>query len=264
MDKVAYLGPEGSYSWLAASALVKGAALLPCNGFAAAVGALTSAIADGAVLPIENSLNGGIMQVMDLLQATQGICAVKSAAVRIDHRLVTLKGADLKDIKKIYSHEQALEQCAEYLYKNFPKASLCAAPSTSAALEMLKDGSCACIAGAHTKGENFCLSPENIADEKNNFTTFLLIRRGEVPPRGEKLYFSFTCRHEAGALASMLQVVSRHGINLTKIESRPLRERTGEYRFFAECEADYSSANVKDMLRELEEGANSLKILGVY
>ena len=177
MEKIGYLGPEGSYSFIAAKALRPNAELITRSGFPAVFALLASGEADGAVVPIENSLNGGVMQNIDLLQYSENICATEEYTVKIDHRLVTRVGADLSGIKCIYSHAQALEQCAGYLYKNFPSARLISTGSTAASLDMVKDSTDAAIAGAHTKREGLVLSPENIADEENNFTHFLLLGR---------------------------------------------------------------------------------------
>ena len=121
--KTGYLGPEGSYSQIAARLLAQGE-YLPYPSFYALVGALQENSVDGIVLPVENSLNGGVMQNLDLLQDAEGITAVREVNVRIDHRLVTLKGADLDGITAVYSHAQALGQCAKFLHANLPQAKL--------------------------------------------------------------------------------------------------------------------------------------------
>lgn len=265
MEKIAYLGPQGSYSFLAAQALKPNAEKLPFASFYLVMDALTSFTADFAVFPIENSLNGGIAQNMDLLEATDGVFAYDCCSVYIDHRLATLKGADLSKIRRIYSHEQPLAQCAKYLKTNFPYAELLPAPSTTAGIAMVKSKEDACIIGAQNSPEGFTMSEENIADEKVNFTRFLLVGRGSAPiKKSSKIYFCVTLPHAAGSLLSFLKVISSFGLNMVKIESRPVKAKPGEYRFFIEIEADYSQKAVRDALKAFEEAANSFKLLGCY
>lgn len=266
MERIGYLGPEGSYSSLAAEKLCPQAERVAYPNFRHLINALVSGVCDGVVAPIENSLNGGVNQIIDLLQSTDGIIAVEECTVLIDHRLATKKGADISRISRIYSHQQALDQCAEFISANYPYAQLIATPSTSASLEKIVLPTDAGIAGAHTAREGICLSPENIADEKLNFTHFLLVRKGDVSAvaRSEKIYFCFTCRHEPGALLNVLRPLSDGGLNMTKIESRPIKDRPGEYCFFVEIEGDVSSERLCATLEKVRAASNSLKILGAY
>ena len=145
----AYLGPEDSYSYLAAQKMTPSHVLKAYDSFPLIFRALTSGEADCAVIPIENSLNGEVTQNIDLLQASDAIVAVEECAVEIEHRLATLGKPER--IKRVYSHRQALDQCAEYLFAHFPKAKLIAVPSTSASLEMIKTNEDAGIVGAHVR-----------------------------------------------------------------------------------------------------------------
>ena len=159
MSAVAYLGPEGSYSHLAVDLLAPSAKKVAFSSFPLVVGALLNGECNLAVLPIENSLNGAVLANIDLLQQSQGLVAVKTARLGLDHRLAYLKGADMRGISRIYSHEQPLAQCAEYLFKNFPAAQLIATQSTTASLEKVKTFADAAIVGAHVKREGITLSP---------------------------------------------------------------------------------------------------------
>lgn len=266
MKRVGYLGPEGSYSFLAAERLCPEAEKAAYGNFRLVMQALVSGECDGVVAPIENSLNGGVLQNIDLLQSTEGVAAVRQCTVAIDHRLATLEGADPAGIRRIYSHQQALAQCGEFLAAHFPAAQQIATPSTAAGLDMLKRADEACVVGAHTVRAGVVLSPTNIADEKRNFTHFLLVVRGAVGEERhtDKIYFSVTCRHEPGALLELLRRIADGGLNMTKIESRPIKDRPGEYRFFIETEGDYASASVRQTLRTVREGAYSFKLLGAY
>ena len=266
MDKVAYLGPDGSYSRLAAEKFRPQAEYFGYSSFALVIKALLEGECNLAVLPIENSLNGGVNQNIDLLQYTDGLIAFEELSIQIEHRLATRSGADISKITRIFSHRQALEQCGEYLSKNFPNAKLMGAPSTAAGLEMLEYDTDACIVGAHTRREGITLSPYNIADEKSNFTHFLLIKKGGVEDckPSQKIYFSATCHHRPGELLNMLSIIADGGLNMTKIESRPIKDKPGEYRFFIEAEGNCFSESVKMVLKKVESVSNSFKILGAY
>lgn len=266
MEKTAYLGPEGSYSQLAAKKLCPDCALIPYASFRLAVNAVESGECRYAVLPIENSLNGTVTANLDLLQAADGLFAFKTASLAIDHRLATKTGADLKKITRITSHEQALAQCAEYLYKNFPEAKLCSAPSTAASLDAVKSECDAAIAGAHVVREGITLSKENIADYPGNKTDFLLIKKGKADynVKSDRMFFSVTCRHSSGALLDILEPMRSGGLNMTKIQSRPIKGGAGEYRFFIEAEGDISSEKVRSVLEGVARQSLSFKLLGAY
>ena len=266
MQTIGYLGPEGSYSQLAAHRMCPEAKLCAYTGFPQVFQSLVSGSSDAIAVPIENTLNGGVLQNLDLLQSTEGVCAVRKLTVKIDHRLVTLKGADADKIKRIYSHGQALEQCAKYLAENFPSARLVPVQSTSASLDMIKTEEDAGIAGAHNVRDGLVLSDKNIADADNNFTHFLLVKRGEVPPetQSEHIFFCVTLDNRSGTLLSLLQVVSGHALNMTKIQSRPVKNAPDEYRFFIEVEGDYSADAVKNALEAIKKASNSFKLLGCY
>ncbi|MGN0818225.1 MAG: prephenate dehydratase [Candidatus Coproplasma sp.] len=266
METIGYLGPDGSYSQLAAQKLCNGANLKEYPTFYALMEALLCGGADGIILPIENSINGGVMQNIDLLEETEGVLAVAETTVKIDHRLATLKGADKSKITSIYSHVQALGQCAKYLTANFPDARRVPTDSTSGSLKMIKTERDAGIVGSHCAADGYELSPHCISDEPANFTQFLLVKKRTLTEIGHsgKIYFSITCRHEPGALVSLLSVLCAHSLNMTKIESRPIKDKPGEYRFFIEMEADYASPDVKSALKEIKDKSQSVKLLGCY
>lgn len=266
MEVIGYLGPEGSYSHLAAEAFRPDAKMRAYPSFRLCLEALLSGKCDVIALPIENSLNGAVSQNLDILQSAENVIAFEERTVNIDHRLATLSGADKTKITRVFSHRQALEQCGEYLFKNFPQAKLIAAPSTAASLDMVEKETDACIVGAHVKRAGFTLSDGNIADEKCNLTHFLLVKRGGAQDCGhsKKIYFCATCKHEPGALLKLLMPLSSGGLNMTKIESRPIKDRLGEYRFFIEIEGDYADAEVQGVLKGVKAAANYFKILGLY
>lgn len=265
MEKIGYLGPEGSYSFVAAAAMRPQAELIGYSSFPLVMNSLVSGATDGVIIPIENSLNGGVMQNIDLLQATRGVCAVEERIIKIDHRLATREGAALGGIRRIYSHSQALAQCAGYMFENFPEAELISTASTSASLDMIKGNEDAAIVGAHSHRSGLTLSENSVADDKNNFTHFLLVKRGVAPlVSSRRIFFSAECPNRPGALMDMLGLLYRHGINMTRLQSRPIKHSPEQYRFFIEIEGDYSSAATRAALRDIEVAVSSFRLLGCY
>ena len=266
IKKVSCLGPDGSYTCLAARALCDGAEIVPCHTFSQAVDMALSGEVDAVVMPIENTINGGVLQNLDLLAGNEGLAAVREYTLKIDHRLITLAGAERGKINRIFSHRQALEQCAAYLNANYPNAELVAENSTAASLSCIKLPTDAAIAGAQCAGEGYDVSPECISDEKNNYTHFLLVIKGEpsINAHSSKVYFTLTCNHVPGALLNILSVIYAYSLNMTKIESRPIKDRVGEYRFFIEVEADYSAEKVQEALAAVRSAALSFRVLGAY
>lgn len=263
---VSCLGPKGSYTYIAAKNMCDGAEIVSCATFLAAANMVLEGEADAVVMPIENSINGGVLQNMDILANCGALTAVREYTLRIDHRLITLAGADRSGINRIYSHRQALDQCAAYLNAHYPNAELVAENSTAASVSCIKLPTDAAIAGAQCAWEGYDVSPECISDEKNNYTHFLLVVQGSLENecRSNKIYFTLTCNNEPGALLKILSVIYKYGINMVKIESRPLKNVAHAYRFFMEIEADYSAPGVKEALEELDRTASSFRVIGAY
>lgn len=280
--KIAFLGPEGSYSHLAAKAFLKSESTgefvvanwdecVPFRNFSEVLSAVQNGRVDAAAIPIENSIQGGVSQNLDLLQAFDGLYAVKEKILRVDHRLVYKQGVKLSEIGRVYSHRQALDQCAVYLNKQLPFAALRETESTGFGLSKAfedESGKSAAIVGAHTENlrAGFVMSEDCISDEKNNYTHFLLIKKGEetLPKFSARIFFSAVCPHRPGSLLQLLHLIAKHSINMTKIESRPVKDRPGEYRFFIEADADIASEKAQEMLAAIQENTLECKLLGAY
>jgi prephenate dehydratase len=131
-----------------------------------------------------------------------------------------------------------------------------------------ESGKSAAIVGAHTENlrAGFVMSEECISDEKNNYTHFLLIKKGKetLPANSTRIFFSAVCLHRPGSLLELLHLIAKHSINMTKIESRPVKDRPGEYRFFIEADCDIASAEVQEMLSSIEQNTLECKLLGAY
>lgn len=280
--KIAYLGPEGSYSHLAAKAFLESEKgkqsvtsgwdeCIPFRNFSEVLAAVESGKADAAALPIENSLQGGVSQNLDLLQATDDMYAMKEYVLRIEHHLIYKEGVKLSEIGRVYSHRQALDQCLEYLDKELPFAALRETESTAFGLtKAMEDesGKSAAIAGAHAVHlrNGFVMGEECISDEKRNFTYFLLVKKGQesLPAHSEKVFFSAVCPHRKGSLLELLQIIANYNINMTKIESRPVKDEPGHFRFFIEADCDIGSADVAEMLAAIKKSTLECKLLGAY
>ena len=265
--KVSCLGPKETYSALAAEKLCKGAEKLYCSSFAATLNLLLEGKVDAAVLPVENWIMGSVVQNLDLISEAENIMGVGEYLMPIDHRLVTKGKIPYSNIRKVCSHIQGLSQCSEFIAKNFPNAELVYTHSTAESLSLLDDQT-AGIVGVHVKKgrDGLVFSKQNIADAKSNYTRFLLFERGNTPPdRSEFVYFSVVCKQEVtGALCRLLEIFNRHALNVTRVDSRPVRDLLGSYRFFIEFAGDVGSDLVKRALKEAEESSDEFKLLGAY
>lgn len=269
MKKIGCLGPEGSYSCLAAKELSPGAEITLFKNFPSVVAALEKGEVDEIALPIENSIQGGVLQNMDLLADAEDLVAVKEYILPIEHRLVTLAGASLSEITEVYSHPQALGQCSVFLSERMPQARLVPTDSTAAGLGAVSAPFRACIVGRHfteTLGHGYAVFPECIADEEKNYTHFELVKKGEenfCAPTS-RVYFAAQILHRPGSLYALLGVVNRYGLNMTKIESRPIKNLLGEYRFFIEVEGDYFTDKMRSALAEIKTYCRKFRLLGCY
>lgn len=262
MKKIACLGPSGSYSALVAMREYSEEDILLCADFAGVISSVTGGGAESAIIPIENSIRGGVLQNLDLLEVTD-VYAVKEYTQKIDHRLALLKGVKPQDVKRIYSHEQAIGQCAKYLHANFPNVQYICTDSTAKSLELLDEHS-AGIVGSHIVRENILLSEENIADEKNNFTRFLKLipRSCGLPEKSDKIFFCAVTKHRPGSLLELLTVLKE--FNLTKIESRPIKNVFGEYRFFIELVGNVGDERLQKAIANAEQICRQFRMIGAY
>lgn len=263
--RVSCLGPNGSYSELAAMRMCGGQEIVLCHSFNEAVKKLLAGETDHAVLPVENSLNGGVNECLDLLEE-EDIFGVDEYLLPIDHRIALLEGVSPRDIRFIYSHTQAIGQCLNYLAEHFPNAECRETASTAESLSRL-DGCSAGIVGAHMRREGVVLSPENIADNRSNFTRFLLVeRKGEIPKRSAMIFCCFICKNsdKPGALLGLLKIFLKRSINLTRIESRPVKGEFGKYRFFIEFAGDIGTPRIREALEEVRRFSVQYKLLGAY
>lgn len=265
--KISCLGPAESYSCLAAKKIRPGAECVCCKSFADVVEKLKSGETDYAVLPIVNCITGSIVKNLDLIADTDGIMGVECHKMHVDHRLVTKGRIPFERIERVCSHIQALGQCEKFILTHFPNARLEVTHSTAESLSLL-DGHTAGIVGAHVAqaaGDGLVFSKENIADESNNATRFMLLeKRTALPDKSNYIFFTAVCRHRPGTLASFLTIFSKLGLNLSQISSRPLQRSVGPYRFFMEIQADIGSPDVRNALEEAKQQGAQFRLIGVY
>lgn len=262
--KISCLGPDGSYSALVAQQWEEDPKLVMCADFDEVIDKLMKNDVDCAILPVENSIQGGVLKSLDLLEQFP-VFADREYVLSIDHRLAVKVGTKIEEIDCIYSHEQAIGQCAKFLRGNFPKATYIPTASTAESLAKINEHS-AGIVGSHVSADGIALSKENIADEKKNLTRFLRIirKKDALPHVSSKVFFCAVCRHAPGALYDLLSVFASYGINLARIESRPIADRFGDYRFFIEIEADCGRQNTMQALALAEKKCLSFRLIGAY
>ncbi|MBR2452818.1 MAG: prephenate dehydratase [Clostridia bacterium] len=235
--------------------------------FAETLDSLQEEKADYAVLPFENSSTGSISGVFDLLE-NRDLYIVSEVDVSITHCLVAPKGATLDTIRQIYSHEQGYLQCKEF-FKNYPKMKFSAYHNTALAAKYvagLNDASIAAIADKRT-AEIYGLEvlAENISTNQNNVTRFVAIaKRGIMNEKCNKISVILTLPNESGALCQILSEFKNSGLNLVKIESRPLCDKNFEYMFFIDFEGNLLDKDVQNVISAIQESTTSLKILGNY
>lgn len=266
--RIVFQGTEGAYSQLAMQEYFgKNIASRHVDTWRDAMEAIRNGDADFAVLPIENSSAGIVSENYDLLVEYDN-CIVGEQIIKIDHALLAMPDATQEDITDIYSHPQALMQCGRYLeaHKEWEKHSY---KNTAMASQKVKeDGKIYKAAiGSKLNAEIYGLQvlDEAIQDNENNFTRFIVVAGQKVyTPNADKISICFEIPHESGSLYHKLSHFIYNGINMNKIESRPVQDKTWEYRFFVDFEGNLNDAAVKNALRGLKEETIHLKILGNY
>ena len=266
--RVVYQGVPGAYSEPAAlNFFGEGTDTTGLEQFEDCFLALREGRADYAVLPIENSTTGAIRQIYDLL--TQYECyIVGETTVRIEHCLMALPGASLDAITHVYSHEQGLFQCEQFLnahpaWKRVPQADTAgSAQMVAQSGDMTKAAICSARA-AEIYGLN--ILARGINHNAQNTTRFVVASpRLELRPGADKVSTLFVLPHEAGSLHEILTVFSLHGLNLMKLESRPLPGRSWEYMFFLEFTGRPGDPAVGDALHELAQTTGEFRVLGWF
>src|SRR5467141_3710264 len=269
--RVAFQGEPGAFSEEAAIQLLGGAiTTVPRAMFEAAFTAIAEGAADALLAPVENSLAGSVVRVFDLLMESR-LTIVAETILPIEMQLIAAPGASFADIRSVASHPMALAQC-ERFFAAHPEWKRVPAEDTAGSVrEALARGdkSSAAIAGRRA-AEHYhgVILAESIQDNAENFTRFVLLLPENAAPAwvsadARKVSLALRLAHRPGALLAALEPFARHGVNLLKIESRPIHGRPWEYQFFVDVEAD-AVARLEQALRELREAAHEVRVLGLY
>ncbi len=265
--KIAIQGELGSFSHEAAETMLPSAKLVPCARSLEVFDRIQRATVDGAVIPIENSLAGSVAEHFDLL-LSRDVHIVREFRLRIVHNLIALPGTKLRDVRRVFSHPVALDQCRDLFAAN-PKLQPTPFYDTAGSVkhvmaEKLPDAAAiASRRAAQVYGGKILKA--GIEDDKKNFTRFFFIKRGKprASRQANKTSLAFSVKNIPGALFKALSVFALRDISLSKIESRPMRGRPWEYIFFVDlmCGDDQDPRNG---LRHLGEVAELVKVLGIY
>jgi prephenate dehydratase len=268
VNKVAFQGERGAYSELAVIHFFPNSTPIPVRSFQEVIETLSSGLCDYAVVPIENSIEGSVNEVYDLLLQSN-LYIVGETYQRIHHCLIAIKGNDLDSLREVYSHPQALAQCRHYI--NEKKLASVPVYDTAGAVKMIKEGQYKSAAAIASKRAAEIYGMEildvGIEDRKSNFTRFYVLSRefaNTKPSGNDGTSIIFSVKHAPGALVNILSEFARREISLTKIESRPTKETPWEYNFFTDFEGHILDLKVKDVVKVIEPKTAFVKVLGSY
>ncbi len=269
--RVGYSGVEGAWAHIAARRLFPEAESVGYSGFAEAYQATERGETDCVVLPLENSYAGEVGAVMDLLfNGSLYVNQVMDLPIR--HALLGVPGADLSGIRTVYSHPQALGQCAEYIRARGWKTVECENTAVAARriLEMGDAGAAAIASEETAELYGLSLLERGINDAANNSTRFAVLSRAQNRPGHTGLredagfILMFTVQNKAGALAQTLNIIGAHGYNMKTLRSRPMKELQWNYYFYIEAEGNINNSNGDMLMRELSAICARLKLTGIY
>jgi len=270
---IAHLGPHGTYAETAALVCAhwlrhksqQPSMLCPYHTIAQTLQTVAAGGADLAIVPAENSIEGTVTVTLDTLWHLNQLQIQQAFVLPIVHTLLS-QADHLEQIQTVYSHPQALSQCQQWLAQFLPTAQLVTTQSTTTMLQTLdQDKTAGGIAsGRAAKLYNLPVLAAPINDYNNNCTQFWVLSL-QPAPGGAYTSLAFTvASNQPGSLVAPLQIFARHGINLSRIQSRPTKYEMGHYVFFADLEANYHDPTTQAALTEVSECSETLKILGSY
>ena len=263
--RIAYLGPDGSFSHTAAMMKFgQSVEYEPQTDIRGVFDEINHERCDLGVVPIENSIAGGVIETLDeLIETPVHICAELRLAIH--HNL--LANCRLEEITTIYSKPEVFTQCRQWLSSTLPNIGTIASASTAEAANQVGNEPGAAAIASKLAAELYDLQIvcENIEDIRNNVTRFFVIGREPARPTGnDKTAMVFNTAHKIGALVDVLHSFRNNGVNLTNIESRPSRKRDMEYYFFVECQGHQNSENVLSAMKDARVHCLQLSVLGSY
>lgn len=264
--EVACQGTEGANSTFACEKLFSRPTILYFNSFDGVFSAVEKGLCRYGILPVENSLHGSVTNVYDLMKKYQ-FYIVRSVKLKINHALLAKPGVKLADVKTVYSHEQALAQCGEFLkdrkvkiqvYENTAMAAKFVAESPQNDIAAISSMDCAELYGLD-------ILDDSIQNSENNYTRFICIsKKLEIYPGAKRISLVMTIPHKPGSLYHLMTKFSTLGINLTKLESRPIPTRDFEFMFYFDLDISVYDEAVLHLFSLLENGTDKFTFLGCY
>ncbi|MFY9176994.1 MAG: prephenate dehydratase [Caldicoprobacterales bacterium] len=270
MKKIGYLGPVGTFTHDAALVYVREAEgqLIEYDSIQELIYAVAEGKVSQGVVPIENAMEGTVNLTIDILVHEVNLSIVKELVIPIQHCLMARKGIKTEDITKVLSHPQALAQCRKFLDKYLKNIKRETTESTAAAAVMVRDSQQSWAAIANYRAADIYglnILKEGIQDHNGNSTRFVVIAHHEAQWTGrDKTTLAFTVDHKPGSLFRALKIFADASINLTKIESRPMRTLLGQYLFLVDLEGHKDDGVVQEALNQLYKQCKFFKILGSY
>ena len=263
---VAFLGPERTFTHQAALDLFgRSASFQAAETIEEVFSVVEKGLCQKGVVPIENSFEGSVNRTLDLFYQVDLKISAETFS-RIRHHLLS-REEHMGEITRLYSHPMAIAQCRTWLAAHLTGATVTEVSSTALGAKMASEEPGASAIGGRLAGEAYGLKilAESIEDISENFTRFLVIGKEETNPTGrDKTSILFLLRHIPGALHRALEALAKRGINLTRIESRPMKIRNWEYLFFVDLEGHEKEDRISDALKEMETDCLLLKRLGSY
>jgi len=263
---VAYLGPEGTFSHGAAMSLFgHSATLRSAESIEEVFKRVEKGVCNKGVVPVENSYEGSVGGTLDLL-SRYDLKIQAETFVRIRHHLLSQVDS-ISEIKRLYSHPMAIAQCRPWLTEHLPGVDTIEVESTSLAAQLAAKEAGAAAVGGRPACRHYLLKilAEDIEDNPRNVTRFLVMGKTDVRPTGkDKTSFLFSVKHEPGSLYRVMGPLNKNRLNMTRIESRPMKTRNWEYHFFVDIEGHVEEKRVKEAFGEMEAHCAFFKLLGSY
>ncbi len=268
--KIGYLGPRGTFTEQAALILAENEELIPYKSFWEALVAVENGEIDQAIVPVENSIEGVVNATIDSLIFDVNLYVQELLIMPIEQSLIAKKGVKIEDIREIYSHSHAIPQCNEYLRKNLSQATRKTVSSTAEGMKIVANSERSDVAAIGSKNAaalyGLEVLAEAIQDTNNNFTQFARVSKNKTDKivNNKKCTVCFSTENKPGYLYKMIEIFSIYDINMSKIVSRPMRNKPMEYVFLIDIDVYENASDVEDAIKLLKRKTSFFKNLGVY
>ena len=264
---VACQGIEGAYSQIACDSIFKSPSIMYFKSFDNVFKAVESGMCQYGILPIENSTAGSVNTIYDLM-LRHNFSIVRSARLKVSHNLLAKYGTKLSNVKEIFSHEQAINQCAAFL-AGMKGVKVTVVENTAVAAKMVAESGDPGVAALSSRfcAEHYGLQTlqANVQDQDNNYTRFICIsKKPEIYPGADRTSFMMIISHKPGSLYNVLSKFYALGINLRKLESRPLPDREFEFMFYFDIESSVYAPEMEKLFLDLESESEEFRYLGTY